>query len=73
MYNPGDHINELVEIYVYPYIDQSGGGPVIYDFPGPGGPSAQFNLPDPTGSFGAFTYADYIQRMYSGWGNTKII
>lgn len=71
MYNPGDHVNELVEVYVYPYTDQSGGGPVIYDFPGPGGPSAQFNLPDPTGSFGAFTYADYIQRMYSGWGNTK--
>tara|TARA_B100001094_G_C18171350_1_gene795291 strand:- start:435 stop:2225 length:1791 start_codon:yes stop_codon:yes gene_type:complete len=70
-YNPGDQVSELVEIYVYPYTDQSGGGPVIYDFPGPGGPSAMFNLPDPTGSFGAFTYADYIQRMYSGWGNTK--
>jgi len=70
-YNPGDHVNELVEIYVYPYTDQSGGGLVIYDFPGPGGPYAQFNLPDPTGSFGTFTYADYIQRMYSGWGDTK--
>ena len=66
-YNPGDSVTETVEVWVYPYVDQSGGGPVVYDFPGPGGPNAQFNLPDPTSS----DYDDYVQRMYSGWGNAK--
>tara|TARA_R100000900_G_scaffold146497_2_gene136727 strand:+ start:458 stop:2224 length:1767 start_codon:yes stop_codon:yes gene_type:complete len=69
-YNPGDQVSEVVEIYVYPYVDQSGGGPVIYDFPGPGGPNAQFNLPSLSGQ-SLSDYLDYVQRMYSGWGNTK--
>tara|TARA_R100001443_G_scaffold116948_1_gene139215 strand:+ start:527 stop:2260 length:1734 start_codon:yes stop_codon:yes gene_type:complete len=64
-YFPGDHVNELVEIYVYPLTNQ--GGPVIYDFPGVGGPNAGFNLPDPTNP----DYDDYVQRMYPGWGNAK--
>tara|TARA_R110002012_G_scaffold155092_5_gene315955 strand:+ start:70 stop:1863 length:1794 start_codon:yes stop_codon:yes gene_type:complete len=64
-YFPGDHVNEVVDIYVYPITGP--GGPVIYDFPGVGGPSAGFNLPDPT----IVDYDDYVQRMYPGWGDTK--
>jgi hypothetical protein len=69
MYNPGDHVNEVVDVYVYPLsITQlSNTFPVIYDFPGVGGPNAQFNLPDPSSP----DYADYVQRMYAGWGDAK--
>tara|TARA_B100001059_G_C17838445_1_gene590042 strand:+ start:3403 stop:5238 length:1836 start_codon:yes stop_codon:yes gene_type:complete len=69
-YAPGDHVNEIVEVYVYPYTDQSGGGPIIYDFPVVGGPNGfgpPPNLPDPTST----DYDDYVQRIYPGWGNTK--
>ena len=67
-YFPGDHVTELVEVYVYPITGM--GGPVIYDFPVAGGPNGfgpPINLPDPTSS----DYDDYIQRIYPGWGDTK--
>ena len=68
-YNPGDAVTETVEIWVYPYVDQSGGGPVIYDFPGAnlGGPNGMHNLPDPNSS----NYDDYIQQIFPGWGSSK--
>ena len=76
-YNPGDHVTEVVEVYVYPLTIPPGPGTlggssslVMYDFPEPGGPNGS------TGNLGTLLptdpdYPDYIQRMYYGWGDTK--
>ena len=66
-YNPGDHVNEVVQVEVFPITNM--GGPIIYDFPGAnlGGPNGMHNLPDPNSS----NYSDYIQQIFPGWGDSK--
>lgn len=61
-YNPGDHINEVVQFIIYPKIDVDGFGnnfSLIYDYPLPGGPGP--NISQTNG----------YQQNPGGWGSSK--
>tara|TARA_R110001606_G_scaffold157658_1_gene300800 strand:+ start:5543 stop:7093 length:1551 start_codon:yes stop_codon:yes gene_type:complete len=61
-YNPGDHVNEVVQFVIYPNSILTFGNnnfSLIYDYPLPGGPGANISQ------------TDGYQQNPGGWGNSK--
>ena len=61
-YNPGDHINEVVQFIIYPKVDVDSFGnsfSLIYDYPLAGGPDININS------------ANGYNQNPGGWGSSK--